>query len=230
LQHLGPCGSWARRGQTCSPPAPPASGALWGPLHGGANVEVVEMLERIHQGGLKAEDVVRAAKDKTNPFRLFGFGHRVYRNYDPRQGSSRKSATKSSPKINGKTRCWILPANWKGSPSPISTSSTTISIRTWTFTGGILLRAMGIPTNMFTVLFAIGRLPRLDRPMERTARRPQHEDSAAPANLHRPDGKRNYVPDGETVGVFAYTGRTRGMTGESFQLRTGRERPRRSCA
>ena len=58
--------------------------ALWGPLHGGANVEVVEMLERIHQGGLKPEDCIRAAKDKTNPFRLSGFGHRVYKHYDPR--------------------------------------------------------------------------------------------------------------------------------------------------
>ena len=58
--------------------------ALWGRLHGGANVEVVEMLERIHQGGLLPEDCIREAKDKNSPFRLYGFGHRVYRNYDPR--------------------------------------------------------------------------------------------------------------------------------------------------
>ena len=59
-------------------------GALWGPLHGGANVDVVEMLEQIHKGGLSPEDCIRDAKDKSNPFRLFGFGHRVYKNYDPR--------------------------------------------------------------------------------------------------------------------------------------------------
>jgi citrate synthase len=58
--------------------------ALWGPLHGGANVEVVEMLERIHHGGLSPQDCITAAKDKANPFKLFGFGHRVYKNYDPR--------------------------------------------------------------------------------------------------------------------------------------------------
>ena len=58
--------------------------ALWGPLHGGANVEVVEMLARIQKGGLSPADCIRDAKDKANPFRLYGFGHRVYRNYDPR--------------------------------------------------------------------------------------------------------------------------------------------------
>ena len=58
--------------------------ALWGPLHGGANVEVIEMLERIYKGGMTPEQCIRDAKDKSNPFRLFGFGHRVYRNFDPR--------------------------------------------------------------------------------------------------------------------------------------------------
>src|SRR5208283_3486582 len=58
--------------------------ALWGPLHGGANVEVVEMLQRVHQGGMSPEDCLRLAKDKANPFRLYGFGHRIYKNYDPR--------------------------------------------------------------------------------------------------------------------------------------------------
>ena len=58
--------------------------ALWGPLHGGANVEVVQMLEQIYKGGLSPEQCLRDAKDKANPFRLYGFGHRVYKNYDPR--------------------------------------------------------------------------------------------------------------------------------------------------
>ena len=90
--------------------------ALWGPLHGGANVEVIEMLERIHQGGLSPEECIRDAKDKTKPFRLFGFGHRVYRNYDPRakilkEACDRVFATDAS----GTTRCWTSPAssrNW----------------------------------------------------------------------------------------------------------------------
>ncbi len=58
--------------------------ALWGPLHGGANVKVIEMLEQIHAGGLSPDDCIRAAKDKDDPFLLFGFGHRVYKNFDPR--------------------------------------------------------------------------------------------------------------------------------------------------
>ena len=58
--------------------------ALWGPLHGGANVKVIEMLEQIYAGGMSPEECIAAAKDKDNPFRLFGFGHRVYKNFDPR--------------------------------------------------------------------------------------------------------------------------------------------------
>lgn len=133
--------------------------ALWGPLHGGANVEVLEMLERIHQGGMTAEECIRLAKDKTNPFRLYGFGHRVYKNYDPRakilkQASEKVFATlkREDPLLDIARKLEDLALN-----DPYF-----VDRRLYPnvdFYSGILLRAMGVPTNMFTVLFAIGRLP-----------------------------------------------------------------------
>ncbi|MDO4586069.1 MAG: citrate synthase [Planctomycetia bacterium] len=133
--------------------------ALWGPLHGGANVKVMEMLEGIYHGGMKPQDCIEAAKDRTNPFRLFGFGHRVYKNYDPRAKILKAS-------------CDRVFANLKTS-DPLLAIARELEERALQdnyfierklypnvdFYSGILLRAMGIPTDMFTVIFAIGRLP-----------------------------------------------------------------------
>ncbi len=133
--------------------------ALWGPLHGGANVEVVEMLQRIHAGGLKPEDCIRAAKDKTNPFRLFGFGHRVYHRYDPRAKILREECDKVFAKL--KRQDPLLDIARKLEELAL-TDPYFIDRHLYPnvdFYSGIILRAMGIPTNMFTVLFAIGRLP-----------------------------------------------------------------------
>ena len=133
--------------------------ALWGPLHGGANVKVMEMLESIYRGGYRAEDCIEAAKDRSNSFRLFGFGHRVYRYYDPRA------------KIL-KSACDRLFARLKFSDPllDIARKLEELALKdpyfidrklypNVDFYSGILLRAMGIPTNMFTVMFAMGRLP-----------------------------------------------------------------------
>lgn len=133
--------------------------ALWGPLHGGANVEVMQMLERIHQGGISPEQCVRDAKDKSNPFRLFGFGHRVYRNFDPRAKILKEACDRVLRKIN--------------KPDPlldIAMQLEELALKddyfierqlypNVDFYSGILLHAIGIPTDMFTVCFAIGRLP-----------------------------------------------------------------------
>jgi citrate synthase len=133
--------------------------ALWGRLHGGANVEVVEMLERIHQGGLTAEDCIRDAKDKSKPFKLYGFGHRVYQNYDPRAKILREACDKVFTRLK------------RDDPLlDIARKLEELALRdpyfverklypNVDFYSGILLRAIGIPTNMFTVCFAIGRLP-----------------------------------------------------------------------
>lgn len=136
-----------------------AVSALWGPLHGGANVEVMRMLEGIHKGGLTPEACLEAAKDKSNPFRLFGFGHRVYKNYDPRAKILRAACD----------RVFAL----HHEPDPLLDIARKLEELALAdpyfvdrklypnvdFYSGILLRAIGIPTNMFTVIFALGRLP-----------------------------------------------------------------------
>ena len=133
--------------------------ALWGRLHGGANVEVVEMLERIHQGGMAPEDCLRDAKDKENPFRLYGFGHRVYRNYDPRAKILQAICDKVFRQMKRKDP--LLDIARKLEELALS-DPYFVDRRLYPnvdFYSGILLRAIGIPTNMFTVCFAIGRLP-----------------------------------------------------------------------
>jgi len=133
--------------------------ALWGPLHGGANVEVVEMLERIHAGGLSPEECLEHAKDKTNPFRLYGFGHRVYRNYDPRAKILKEACDKVFAQIKRKDPLLDIARKLE----EIALADPYFIDRQLypnvDFYSGILLRAMGLPTNMFTVCFAIGRLP-----------------------------------------------------------------------
>jgi citrate synthase len=133
--------------------------ALWGPLHGGANVEVLEMLRRIHAGGMSAEDCVAAAKQRNGKFRLHGFGHRVYKNYDPRAKILQQA-------------CYRVFADLKRTDPllDIARKLEELALKdpyfvdrnlypNVDFYSGILLRAMGIPTDMFTVCFAIGRLP-----------------------------------------------------------------------
>jgi citrate synthase len=133
--------------------------ALWGPLHGGANQMVIEMLETIERDGRNYEKYVDMAKDKASGFRLMGFGHRVYKNFDPRAKILKVSCDR------------VL--NHLGIADPlldIAKSLEEVALRDEFFVerklypnvdfySGILYRAMGIPTNMFTVMFALGRLP-----------------------------------------------------------------------
>jgi citrate synthase len=133
--------------------------ALWGPLHGGANVEVVEMLERIHKGGLSPEDCIRDAKDKANPFRLYGFGHRVYRNYDPRAKILKEASEKVFAQLKRSDPLLDIARKLEELALEDSYFIDRKLYPNVDFYSGILLRAMGIPTNMFTVCFAIGRLP-----------------------------------------------------------------------
>ncbi|MCL2744414.1 MAG: citrate synthase [Planctomycetaceae bacterium] len=136
-----------------------AVSALWGPLHGGANVEVVKMLETIQSDGMTPELCIEAAKDKSNPFKLFGFGHRVYKNYDPRARILRNAADRVFSQL--KTRDPLLDTARKLEELALQ-DSYFVDRKLYPnvdFYSGILLRAMGIPTNMFTVIFAIGRLP-----------------------------------------------------------------------
>lgn len=133
--------------------------ALWGPLHGGANQEVVEMLEQIHADGGDVDKWVAKAKDKEDPFRLMGFGHRVYKNFDPRAKIIKKACDDilSSLGINDP----ILEIAKK--LEKVALEDEYFKARNLypnvDFYSGIIYKALGIPTEMFTVMFAIGRLP-----------------------------------------------------------------------
>jgi citrate synthase len=134
-------------------------GALWGPLHGGANVEVLGMLERIHKGGWSAQQCIEKAKDKQDPFKLFGFGHRVYKNFDPRAEILKGACDKVLAALGRRDPLLDIA---RGLEELALKDSYFVERRLYPnvdFYSGILLRGMGIPTNMFTVMFAIGRLP-----------------------------------------------------------------------
>lgn len=133
--------------------------ALWGPLHGGANVAVLEMLDSIHKGGLSPEKCIEMAKDKKSNFRLMGFGHRVYKNFDPRAKILKASADKILAKV--KVNDPLLDIAQKLEELALK-DPYFVERKLYPnvdFYSGILMKAMGIPVNMFTVMFAIGRLP-----------------------------------------------------------------------
>jgi len=167
--------------------------ALWGPLHGGANVEVMEMLDRIHQGGLSPEDCIRDAKDKNKPFRLHGFGHRVYKNYDPRAKILKEACDKVFAKLKRKDPLLEIARKLEELALKDPYFVDRKLYPNVDFYSGILLRAMGIPTNMFTVCFAIGRLPGWIAQWKE-----QHHDPASkilrPRQIYTGPTQTNYVP------------------------------------
>ncbi len=133
--------------------------ALWGPLHGGANQEVIEMLEEIKNDGGDVQKYIDKAKDKNSGFRLFGFGHRVYKNFDPRAKIIKKAAYDVLEKLGVKDPVLEIA---KGLEEAALKDDYFVSRKLYPnvdFYSGIIYRALGIPTNMFTVMFAIGRLP-----------------------------------------------------------------------
>lgn len=133
--------------------------ALWGPLHGGANMAVVKMLDQIHAGNMTPEEYVRLAKDKANDIRLMGFGHRVYKNFDPRARMLGKIAERVLSKTDGKDPLLEIARRLEEIAREDSYFIERNLYPNVDFYSGILLRAMGIPSSMFTVMFAIGRLP-----------------------------------------------------------------------
>jgi citrate synthase len=133
--------------------------ALSGPLHGGANQSVLEMLTRIVESGDDIETVIKKAKDKDDPFRLMGFGHRIYKNFDPRAQILKKAAEDVLTALGVDDPLLDLAMELEG----IALSDEYFVERKLypnvDFYSGIIYRAMGFPTDMFTVLFAMGRLP-----------------------------------------------------------------------
>ncbi len=133
--------------------------ALWGPLHGGANQAVIEMLEEIKADGGDTSKFIAKAKDKEDPFRLMGFGHRVYKNFDPRAKIIKKAADEVLEALGVDDPILDIA---KGLEKAALEDDYFVERKLYPnvdFYSGIIYRAMGIPTDMFTVMFAVGRLP-----------------------------------------------------------------------
>ena len=169
--------------------------ALWGPLHGGANQAVIEMLEAILADGGDTEKYMAKAKDKDDPFRLMGFGHRVYKNFDPRARILKDAADD------------VL--NAMGVTDPILDIAKKLEKHALEdeyfverklypnvdFYSGIIYRALGIPTEMFTVMFALGRLP--GWVAQWLENRTNKEPIGRPRQIYTGEGERDYVAMGD---------------------------------
>jgi citrate synthase len=167
--------------------------ALWGPLHGGANQAVIEMLERIRDDGGNYKKYVDMAKDKNSGFRLMGFGHRVYKNFDPRARILKRMADDVLAELGVNDPLLEIA---KALEEVALHDEFFVSRKLYPnvdFYSGIIYRAMGIPTNMFTVMFALGRMPgwiahwkeMLDDPKSRINR---------PRQIYTGATQRPYVP------------------------------------
>ena len=133
--------------------------ALWGPLHGGANQAVLEMLEAIREDGGDTKKYMAKAKDKNDPFRLMGFGHRVYKNFDPRATIIKVAADEVLKELGVEDPILEIA---KGLEQEALSDPYFVDRKLYPnvdFYSGIIYRAMGIPVEMFTVMFALGRLP-----------------------------------------------------------------------
>ncbi len=133
--------------------------ALWGPLHGGANQAVIEMLESIKNDGGDIEKWINKAKDKNDPFRLMGFGHRVYKNFDPRATIIKKACDNVLEKLGVNDPVLDIAKKIEAIALKDEYFVQRGLYPNVDFYSGIIYRALGIPTDMFTVMFAMGRLP-----------------------------------------------------------------------
>ncbi len=133
--------------------------ALWGPLHGGANQQVIQMLEKIKNDGSDYKKYINMAKDKESKFKLMGFGHRVYKNFDPRAQILKGAADKVLKQLGVNDPTLEIAKNLEEVALKDPFFIERKLYPNVDFYSGIIYRAMGIPTNMFTVMFALGRLP-----------------------------------------------------------------------
>lgn len=133
--------------------------ALWGPLHGGANQAVVEMLQQIHAEGDDGSKFIAAAKDKTSGRKLMGFGHRVYKNYDPRAKIIKKACDEVLGSLQIDDPLLAIAKKLEEAALKDSYFVERKLYPNVDFYSGIIMRALGIPVEMFTVIFAIGRMP-----------------------------------------------------------------------
>ena len=167
--------------------------ALWGPLHGGANQAVIEMLTAIQASGGDPEPFITRAKDKNDPFRLMGFGHRVYKTYDPRAHIIKRMCDKVLAKLKVSDPLLDIAMKLEAVALKDPYFIDHHLYPNVDFYSGIVLRALGIPVNMFTVMFAIGRLPGWISQWKESINDPE-------GKLHRPrqiyigQNERHYIP------------------------------------
>ncbi len=167
--------------------------ALWGPLHGGANQAVVEMLGEIHESGGDLAPFIARARDRNDPFRLMGFGHRIYKTYDPRGRIMQKMCDKVLGKVTRKDPLLDI-AKKLGEMALKDPYFIDHNLYpNIDFYSGILLRAMGIPVDMFTVMFAIGRLPGWISQWKESIDDPNWKIQR-PRQIYVGQGQRDYVP------------------------------------
>lgn len=167
--------------------------ALWGPLHGGANQAVIEMLTSIAEGGENVKRVVERAKDRNDPFRLMGFGHRVYKAYDPRAKILKKIVDRLFAKLNISDPLLDIAMELEQIALKDDYFIDHNLYPNIDFYSGIFLRALGIPTNMFTVMFAIGRLPGWIAQWKEAADDPKWK-IGRPRQVYVGPLKRDYIP------------------------------------
>ena len=167
--------------------------ALWGPLHGGANQEVIEMLEHIKKDGGDFRKYINYAKDKESKFKLMGFGHRVYKNFDPRAQILKGSADKVLNLLGINDPLLEIAKNLEEAALKDPYFIEKKLYPNVDFYSGIIYRAMGIPTNMFTVMFALGRLPGWLAQWKEMKETPGIRISR-PRQIYTGAAKREYVP------------------------------------
>jgi citrate synthase len=167
--------------------------ALWGPLHGGANQEVIEMLEHIKKDGGDYKKYINYAKDKESKFKLMGFGHRVYKNFDPRAQILKGSADKVLNLLGINDPLLEIAKNLEEAALKDPYFIEKKLYPNVDFYSGIIYRAMGIPTNMFTVMFALGRLPGWLAQWKEMKETPGIRISR-PRQIYTGAAKREYIP------------------------------------
>ena len=159
--------------------------ALWGPLHGGANQAVLEMLEQIHEDGDDGTKFLDAVKDKTSDRRLMGFGHRVYKNFDPRAVIIKQQCDKVLAQLHKSDPLLDIAKKLEEIALHDDYFVSRKLYPNVDFYSGIIMRAIGIPLDMFTVMFAIGRMPGWIANFKEVMEDPDSRISPSAPDLHR---------------------------------------------
>jgi len=167
--------------------------ALWGPLHGGANQRVIEMLQTIRDDDMDFRKYVDRAKDKHDPFKLMGFGHRVYKNFDPRATILKSAADDVLTEMGIDDPLLEIAKNLETIALEDEFFVERHLYPNVDFYSGILYRAMGIPTEMFTVMFALGRLPGWMSQFKEMSLDP-HTRISRPRQIYMGETQRPFVP------------------------------------